>query len=55
MITSQYRQETRVRVVKSWLERKQLAGSLFQSLLVPMNRFSLGIITHVQEGTGQVG
>lgn len=55
MITSHYRQETQVRVVKSWLEGKQLVGSLFQSLLVPMNLFSLGIISHVQEGTGQVG
>lgn len=41
-MTSLYRQETQVRAVKSWLERKQLAGVFSRAFPVPMSFFPLG-------------
>lgn len=41
-MTSLYRQETQVGVVKSWLKQKQLVGSLSRAFLVPTSSSSLG-------------
>lgn len=58
-MTSLYRQETQVRVVKSWLKHRQQAGSLFQSLSGAYELFLSGAIITLgpqnRPGAGRVG